>query len=863
MEKVVFVLPLAALACLQAPADSIWLDKSDYGNLVVVMTNDSPDYEREAATEFVKYWERATGIAPRIVEQFTEGIPVYIGLHSLPNDIRDQIDLGSLDPDGIVIKTFGAPDSPNRALVLVGAGDRGTAYAVYEFLERYIGVRWLAADAILVPQPADQVTGGDPKPWTRKTPESLPQIDFRYLAPLHYRWTTVPNARELRLTTYPDFGLFVHTVYDLLPPDKYFPEHPEYYAEIDGKRTAPVGLSESQYIVDLDFRREHGHKFGQLCFTNPEVAEVVAANLLERMRANPKPLIWSVSQEDWMGYCECAECKALDTAEGTPMASLLTFVNRVAETVEQEFPDHYIETLAYWWSRQMPKTIKPRDNVIIRLCSIECDFARPLNDPSVKVNAAFARDIREWSQTARQLYIWDYTVNFAHYFLPHPNLQVLQPNIQFFVEHNTRGVFEQGLAAPRVELGYIRPYLLARLLWNPYLDFEQAKEEFIDLFYQETAPYFRKYLDLIQTAVLDSGLMMSTFDEGAWISKSLIDEARAILNDGIAAAESDEIRRRIEYEALAVEYAALRALPENRIEDDHLVLEYPESLSVEAYIEKAKAFGVPEFAENRPLDTLPKFLHPRSETLVRHPIVKLENARYALWIVPEMSGSVIRWRDKQHELELISGFRDNVGFPRTWQDWPNGRGDLPYPIAKHYDVEDKTDTRITLTATTDEELVLRRTMDLGENPDRLRVQLEMRNASDKPVSRLAKMHPEFYAQGEFFPEIYGKTEEGWVVLNESYEDEPPFAAGKFLNAEPYSGMAFFIAERDMGVAVEFQPLPESELLWFYNTSPTTKQVNLELLPPPSALPPGGSITLEGIFYPIFERPHPIVEASNE
>ena len=41
------------------------------------------------------------------------------------------------------------------------------------------------------------------------------------------------------------------------------------------------------------------------------------------------------------------------------------------------------------WSRPAPKVTKPRPNVIIRLCSIECNFAVPLTDPS---NAKFQAD---------------------------------------------------------------------------------------------------------------------------------------------------------------------------------------------------------------------------------------------------------------------------------------------------------------------------------------------------------------------------------------------------------------------------------------------------------------------------------------
>ncbi|MFW9997928.1 MAG: DUF4838 domain-containing protein, partial [Candidatus Odinarchaeota archaeon] len=59
-------------------------------------------------------------------------------------------------------------------------------------------------------------------------------------------------------------------------------------------------------------------------------------------------------------------------------------------------------------------------------------------------NKKFRDDIVGWSKICNRLYIWDYTTNFRHYILPHPNLRVLGPNVKFFVDHNVKGIFEQG-----------------------------------------------------------------------------------------------------------------------------------------------------------------------------------------------------------------------------------------------------------------------------------------------------------------------------------------------------------------------------------------------------------------------------------
>lgn len=205
-----------------------------------------------------------------------------------------------------------------------------------------------------------------------------------------------------------------------MPPEEHFAGHPEWFSLLKGKRTADRA---------------------QLCLTNPKLRDFMVGRVKSWLRESPGAGIISVSQNDWYGACECADCKALDDAEGSHAGTMLAFVNYVAEQIEPEFPHVAVDTLAYQYTRKPPKTIRPRASVIVRLCSIECNFREPLDHPS---NAAFADDIRGWEKICQRLYIWDYTTDFAHYVQPHPNWFTLDANLRFFAAHNVRGVFEQG-----------------------------------------------------------------------------------------------------------------------------------------------------------------------------------------------------------------------------------------------------------------------------------------------------------------------------------------------------------------------------------------------------------------------------------
>src|SRR5204862_1361397 len=199
---------------------------------------------------------------------------------------------------------------------------------------------------------------------------------------------------------------FVHS-FDALVPRELYAGHPEYFPLINGTRA-------TGYV--------------QRCLSNPDVLRISIERVRQWIKEHPEATIISVSQNDTINNCQCEQCKAVDDAEGSPAGSLLKFVNAVAEAIEKDHPNVRIDTLAYQYTRKPPKTIRPRPNVIVRLCSIECCFAHPLESCPSSENHRFRDDIIAWQPVAPLLYVWDYTPNFGHYQQPFPNWDALQPN---------------------------------------------------------------------------------------------------------------------------------------------------------------------------------------------------------------------------------------------------------------------------------------------------------------------------------------------------------------------------------------------------------------------------------------------------
>ena len=237
-----------------------------------------------------------------------------------------------------------------------------------------------------------------------------------------------------------------------------------------------------------------------------ENLEKVIKNVRSVLEQNPNVNIVSVSQNDTEAHCECDYCKAIEAEEGSPAGVLLRFVNAVAENLEADYPDLTVDTLAYKYTRKAPLITKPRENVCVRLCSIECHFNHPLTTQTCSTCSKFCNDLIEWGKICENIYIWDYTTDFAYYLSFFPNLHVLRENMQLFADNNVRGMFEQGNSqGPSGEFGELRAYLLAKLMMNPYMSEEEYythMDEFLAAYYGAGWQNIRKYIDQISSLAL-------------------------------------------------------------------------------------------------------------------------------------------------------------------------------------------------------------------------------------------------------------------------------------------------------------------------------------------------------------------------
>ena len=321
------------------------------------------------------------------------------------------------------------------------------------------------------------------------------------------------------------------------------------------------------------------------------------ARVREWIQQHPEVTIISVSQNDTRNWCQCDQCKELDDREGSPAASLLRFVNAIAEDIEKDYPNIRIDTLAYQYTRKPPKTIRPRPNVIIRLCSIECCFAHPLAACPSAENRRFCDDTIAWQPIAPKLYVWDYTTDFSHYQEPFPNFDVLQPNVQFFVAHGVKGLFEQGnySTGGYGELGPLRAYLLAELLWDPDTDLPRHTREFLHAYYGGAAEAMNAYLELLESQVRagQAHPHISESPKAAYLNDAFLGAAEGIFNRAELSAENETIKLRVQVARLPIWYVQLAT---NRVQGE------ARAQLLERFMGVARKVGISNISESKSLE---------------------------------------------------------------------------------------------------------------------------------------------------------------------------------------------------------------------------------------------------------------------
>ena len=442
--------------------------------------------ERTAVKELTEYLKKISNGS--VALNGNKDVVFYVGDTDFAR--RNGIEVSTLAEEEWVIKTIG-----NEGVILAGGGWRGTLYAVSHFLEDYLDVIWFNCDEESLP-PAGPIELGDID--VNKRPYFRQRAIYRAGDLTRDGGRFAMHSRLNRDDPYTIDGAFggaveygapfhVHTFSWYINESKYFEDHPEYFALIDGKR---VGGASSQ-----------------LCLTNPDVRKIFK----EKLRANiladeekakqlrtPAPLIYDLSTNDSFNPCQCDNCQAIVQREGNETGPLLDFINEIADDIKAFRPNIFVSTLAYQYTDTPPATIVPRNNVLIRLCDTRTNQAKSYMAPENKV---YVDLLKSWAKITPNLSIWDYGITYTMTGMPFPYEYTLEDNFRIYAANHVQYFFIEHEYTTRADFYDQNIWIQAKLMENPYDDFEKLRTRFTDRYYGPAGQLMRDYRDLISDSV--------------------------------------------------------------------------------------------------------------------------------------------------------------------------------------------------------------------------------------------------------------------------------------------------------------------------------------------------------------------------
>lgn len=634
IRRIIFQLLCLLGACCYIPATAqvVLVDNGKTKSRIILSENDQ--INQISANLFQLFLQRISGCT----------FPIVKGQNAKKGDII----ISSKTPAGVTEDGFSL--STKDGILRISGSGNGTVYGVVTLLEQYLGVDYWGENEYSF-NPAKTI--------------ELPLIDkidnpaFRYRQTQCYAirtdsiykwWNRLEEPNEVFAA-----GYWVHTFDKLLPASVYGKDHPEYYSYFKGKR--------------------HPGKASQWCLSNPEVFEIVAQRIDSIFKANPDKHIMSVSQNDGnYTNCTCDACKAIDDYEGALSGSIITFLNKLAA----RFPDKEFSTLAYLYTMNPPKHVKPLPNVNIMLCDIDCDREVTLTENAS--GKEFVKAMEGWAAITNNIFVWDYGINFDNYLAPFPNFHILQDNIRLFEKNHATMHFSQIAGSRGGDFAELRAYLVSKLMWNPEANVDSLMQHFLHGYYGEAAPYLYQYIKVMEGALIGSGQRLWIYDSPVshkygMLKPQLMRRYNQLFDDAEkAVAEDNKFLKRVQRARLPIQYSELEIA---RTETGTDMNEISPKLAL--FEERVKEFNVPTLNErsNSPVEYCQLYRErymPRAEKSVAI------GAKVTYLIPPTGKYAEIG------KTALVDGLFGGSTFVESWIGWEGTDGAFVIDLGKEKEI---------------------------------------------------------------------------------------------------------------------------------------------------------------------------------
>ncbi len=378
----------------------------------------------------------------------------------------------------------------NGAVMISGPTAVDVLYGVYDFAERYLGYCFFEpgrdrfdAENIVYPLPEGVLVKARAPlmknrgfiqefPFDADTPalfDWMAKNKLNYLQTwMKYYDELTPELKEMAQIRGIEIESGHHNFDYWIPGKKYGKTHPEFFAEIKGKRINPSGGKGAFLLSE------------QLCTTNPALRKEMVRNILAYCKKNPEVRTVAVIPNDGFGWCECKECSAFydrnrkgdlySVSEHVYKASGIyhDLVRYVADQVHKTRPDINVAFCAYVNYCTPADGFTLDKGMVLHFAPYWRCINHTIDDIECPVNSRYARDIRDWAavKNGGTLNIYEYYMGVNFYVsLPMIHFHEMFHEMHWYAENKVDGVLTQ-FHIPHWTVYGVNYYLMAKAAYG-------------------------------------------------------------------------------------------------------------------------------------------------------------------------------------------------------------------------------------------------------------------------------------------------------------------------------------------------------------------------------------------------------------
>ena len=461
---------------------------------------------RYAADKLSEYAFKISGEKLTVTYSFNNEPCFLLGKTSAVSDFEYEEFTKKITGDGYGIFAY------NGSVVIAAKTSRGIMYGVYGYIEKFLGARFLTAEAEYLPAgklvlpEKDYVSNPDFAMRTYLVGDTFQEhADYDHIARTGIVdvFTHVDEAHGGKVKVYGRNSN--HNFHYYVPFEVYGNEHPEFYRffYVNAEITPTIDLTNG--ITD-DGRLDMS--------MDVSVAKIVIEEMKKDLEKFPEAEVFCFTQEDGDYYYDSDRNRELEK-KYKRSGILIRFCNVIVRELNAYLKRTgskrtiKIMTFAYHYGKEAPvknengvfvpidDTVKADENIIIQLALFRNGYYGYFDDKQYPlIKQAFS----EWRSIAKDFWFWGYDTNFHRYLAYYDSVRNISADVRGFKERGitylcTNGTYE----TKRIWQNNIRAYIYRKCMWDVSLDCNELLTEYLNLYYKVASHAVKNVMDMFHS----------------------------------------------------------------------------------------------------------------------------------------------------------------------------------------------------------------------------------------------------------------------------------------------------------------------------------------------------------------------------